>query len=336
MKITLFDLEPWEQSFLKEHFQQDELQMFEESLTMDNLNKAEDAEVLGVFIYSHVSAEMIEQLKKLKHVITYSTGFDHIDMEVCKDRGISVSNVPTYGENTVAEHTFALILNLTRKVHRAYDNMLHGNYSLDGLRGIDLKGRTLGIVGLGHIGEHVARIAQGFEMNIVVHDPVREKDADRPDGGISYTSFEDLLKRSDIISFHCPLLEGTTHMLNKETVKLCKKGVYIINTARGPIIETDALVNALDSGQVAGAGLDVLEEEQCFLKGEEKEILSKKFDQQCMTTLLENHMLLKDPRVIITPHNAFNSQEALERIYKTTAENISACQKGSPINVVSE
>lgn len=324
MKIACFDLEPWEQDFLREQLPDLDLQLFESSLEMSHVDEISDAETLVVFIYSPVSAEIIERLPNLRLVATASTGYDHIDLDACKARDITVCNVPTYGENTVAEHTFGLLLNLTRKIHKAYLKTTQGDFSLDGLRGIDLKGRTMGLVGMGHIGEHVARIAKGFEMEVLICDPAKP-------GSVSY---EELLKNSDIISFHCPLNESTRHLFNKDSLKLCRKGVYIINTARGPVIETEALLLGLKNETIAGVGLDVLEEEQCMIR-EEKEILSRQFDDSCLRVTLENHVLLRHPKAIITPHNAFNSEEALQRIFQTTADNVKAFASGSPINVVS-
>jgi len=324
MNIAFFDLEPWEQDFLKNQLPDLKWQFFEGSLDQSHLDTIAEVEALGVFIYSPVSAEILERLPKLRLVVTSSTGFDHIDLDACKAKGITVCNVPTYGENTVAEHTFGLLLNLTRKIHKAYLKTTQGDFSLDGLRGIDLKGKTLGIVGLGNIGEHVARIANGFEMNVLICDPAKP-------GSVSY---EELLKNSDIVSFHCPLNEATRHLFNKESLKLCRKGVYIINTARGPVIETEALLLGLKNETITGVGLDVLEEEQCLIR-EEKEILSRQFDDSCLRVTLENHVLLRHPKAIITPHNAFNSEEALQRIFHTTADNISAFAKGEPINVIS-
>jgi D-lactate dehydrogenase len=332
MKIYFFDIEAPEEELLRSKLKGHELHCFPEQLNMETVSQAQDAEAIGIFIYSHIDRELLAQMPQLKFITTSSTGYDHIDLDACKEKNILVSNVPTYGENTVAEHTFGLLLNLTRKIHKAYLQTIQGDFSLDELRGVDLKGKTLGIVGLGHIGEHVARIARGFEMEILVHDPILEKNISLQSG--QFVSFEELLESSDVISFHCPLSETTKHMFNKESLKKCKNGVFIINTARGPVVETEALLMGLEKGIIAGAGLDVLEEEQCIIR-EEKEILSKNFDSDCMRITLENHVLLHHPKVIITPHNAFNSEEALQRIYDVAAENLLAYESGDPINIVS-
>jgi len=261
-----------------------------------------------------------------------STGFDHIDLKECKAKNIKVSNVPFYGENTVAEHTFALILALAWKLPASIERSKTYNFTLDNLRGFDLKGKTLGLVGLGHIGERAAKMAKGFEMKVIAYDPKKNlKLAEKM--GIKYVTFDYLLSHSDIISLHAPYNKKTRHLINKNNIKLIKPGAYLINTARGGLIETQALIIALKKKIIAGAGLDVLEEE-CFIK-EEKELLSKPFQKKCnLKTVLQGHFLIQDPRVLVTPHNAFNSEEALQRILDTTVENIKRFLKNRMINLV--
>ncbi|MBT6034476.1 MAG: hydroxyacid dehydrogenase, partial [Candidatus Jacksonbacteria bacterium] len=245
---------------------------------------------------------------------------------------IAVSNVPTYGENTVAEHTFALILSLSRKIFQSYERTEKFTFDTDGLRGFDLKDKTLGIIGCGNIGKHVARMAQGFEMNVVIADPYIKNTAVKKLHAKT-VPLSKLLATSDIITLHAPYSPKTHHLLNKKNIKTIKKGAFLINTSRGGLVDTSALVWALNKKILAGAGLDVLEEE-CVVK-EESQILSKNWPKECnLQTVLENHMLVKRDDVIITPHNAFNSTEALERILHTTIENIQAFLKGRPQNRV--
>ncbi len=319
MKIVFFEVEDWEENYLKEKFKGSRLIFSRDILDEKNASIAENAEIISVFIYSKINTNTLDKLKKLKAIATRSTGFDHININECKKRKISVFNVPFYGENTVAEHTFALILDLSRKIHNSYERTTRGNFSLEGLRGFDLKGKTLGILGLGHIGIHVARIAKGFEMNVLAYD-IRKNLKLAKKYGFKYSGFETLLKNSDIITVHCPYNKFTHHLLNKNNIHLIKKGAYLINTSRGGIIETKALVNALVKGNLAGVGLDVLEEES--LIKEEVQLLSKNFNKKNLENLLHNHLLLTFSNVIITPHNAFNSKEALIRIADTTIENI--------------
>jgi len=331
-KIAFFELEPWEKEYFSRNLKHCDLKFINEHLNENNATKIKNVDAIGVFIYSVVNKKILDKLPNLKLIATLSTGFDHIDLKKCRKRRITVCNVPHYGENTVAEHTFALILNLTRMIHKAYERTTRGDFSLDGLRGTDLQNKTIGVVGTGSIGQHVIRIAKGFEMNAVAFDKFKNPKLARK-LGFRYVSFENLLRHSDIISLHVPYNKSTHHIINKKAISKMKKGVLIINTARGAIIETSALLQGLQSGKIGGAGLDVLEGE-CFIR-EEKQILSKHFLIECdLKTVLQNHILLKQDNVIITPHNAFNSWEALHRILDTTILNINSFLKKKPVNVV--
>ncbi len=330
--MAFFELEPWEQRHIKQALPKHPIQFFNKTLTKSKLKAIKNIEVLGVFVFSPLTKEIIKQLPKLKLIVTLSTGFDHIDLKACKERNIAVANVPYYGENTVAEHTFALLFALAKKIPESVARTRAGDFTLKGLRGFDLKGKILGIVGVGHIGSHVARMAKGFEMKLLGY--CRHKDVKlAKETGLQYVSLNTLLKRADIITLHLPLNEFTEHTLNKAAFKKMKKGVVIINTARGPLIDTHALLKALDDGTVAAAGLDVLEEE-CHIK-EERQLLSPAFKQVCdLKTVLEDHMLLQHKNAIITPHNAFNTKEALIRIMDTSVDNVKAFLKNKKKNRV--
>ena len=331
MKITFFELEPWQKDLLKTKLQKHKLNFVDEDLSIKNVSKAKDSEIICIFIYSEVNKQILDKLPKLKAVITMSTGFDHIDVKECNRNNIRVLNVPFYGANTVAEHTFALILSLSRKIPQSYDRTKNANFNLDGLRGFDLKGKTIGIVGLGHIGQHVAKMANGFDMKILALD--HKKDATiAKQYKIKFTNLDTILKNSDVITLHLPYIPSTHHILNSKNIPLIKKGAILVNTARGSLIDTTALLKALQRKQLSGLGLDVLEEEEIIK--DEKKILTRKLKNEQISQLLENHALLSYENVIITPHNAFNSQEALERILNTTIENINSIIKGKPINLV--
>ena len=291
-----------------------------------------DAEIVSPFIYSKLTAERLAKLPKLKMIATRSTGFDHIDMAECARRGITVCNVPFYGENTVAEHTFALILALSRKVHEAFVRVRAGNFSLDGLRGFDLKDKTIGVVGAGRIGLHVIRIARGFGMKVLAFD-VKRDNFWAEVLGFEYAELDDLLGRSDIITLHAPYNKHTHHLINRNNVGRIKRGAILINTSRGGLVDTEVLLKALDDGILAGAGLDVLEGEEAIY--EESALLGDAVNPERLRQALQNHVILKKPNVVFTPHNAFNSQEALERILQTTADNIVAFAAGTPKNIVS-
>lgn len=301
-------------------------------LTAQSAKKVAQTEILGCFIDSDCSAKTLALLPKLQLIVTMSTGYNHIDLEYCKVHNIKVANVPTYGENTVAEHAFALILALAKNIPESINRTKANNFSLTGLQGFDLSGKTLGIVGMGNIGTHMAQMARGFSMHVLAYDPNQNMKLAKK-LGFTYVSLDKLLQTSDIISLHAPLNKYTQHLLNRKNMMRIKKGAYIINTSRGELIETAALVTALKRKHIAGAGLDVLEEE-CAIR-EEKELLSPSFAKTCdLMTVIQSHHLINDPRVIVTPHNAFNSREANERILQTTVENIEGFLKGKIKNLV--
>jgi D-lactate dehydrogenase len=272
-------------------------------------------------------------MPRLKFIATRSTGYDHIDLAACRARHVTVSNVPSYGENTVAEHTFGLILALSRNIHRAYVRTARGDFSLDGLMGFDLKGKTIGIIGAGHIGLHVIRMAKGFGMEALAYDVKQDRFlAEVLD--FKYASLEQLLAQSDVISLHAPYTPRTHHLINRDTLKLMKRGAILINTSRGGLVDTAALVWALEEDILAGAGLDVLEGEE--LIKEEKQLLANQESAEKLRLLLSNHILRNRENVVITPHSAFNSREALNRILDTTIANILSFAAAKSINVVQD
>ncbi len=320
MRIAFFEVKPWEKIVLKKKLKSHILTFYSEPLSEENVNQVKNCEGISIFISSKITPILLQKLPHLKLITTRSTGYDHIDLSACKKRKICVCNVPFYGENTVAEHTFALILALSRNIHKSYVRTLKNDFSIEGLKGFDLKGKTLGVIGAGHIGLHVIRIAKSFGMNVLASDH-------HPDNFLAevldftYTTFEDLLKRSDIITIHVPYTKETHHLINKESIKKMKKGAMLINTSRGGIVETKTLIEALDKGILNGAGLDVIEGEE--LIKEEKQLLHK-MNARHLQQIIQDHVLLSNEKVVYTPHIAFYSQEALERILNTTIENIEA------------
>jgi D-lactate dehydrogenase len=331
LRIAFFEVNDWEEKYLKNKLKGYFLKFSKEALNSENAQQIKDFDAISVFIYSKVDEQTIQEIPGLKLIVTRSTGFDHIDIEECKKRGVTVCNVPSYGENTVAEHTFALILALSRNICKACIRRFEHNFLIEGLEGFDLKGKTIGVVGTGKIGLHVIRIAKGFGMNVVAYD-VSQNTLLSEVLGFEYVSLENLLARSDVITLHVPYVKATHHLMNKDTFKLVKKGAILINTARGSIVDTEALIDALDKKILAGAGLDVLEGEE--LIKEEKQLLHEPKNLEVLTSLVSNHVLLDSDKVVFTPHIAFYSQEALERILETTAQNISAFASGKPQNVV--
>lgn len=326
-KIAFFEITAKEKRYIKKKFGKEfEILVSSEPLTEDSdLSFINEADVISPFIYSYISSRIISKAKKLKLISTRSTGFNHIDLNSAKKRKISVANVPYYGENTVAEHTFALILALSRNLHKAYVRTVRNDFSLSGLQGFDLRGRTLGVIGAGSIGVHVIKIAKGFGMKIIATDT-------KPNHiltellDFNYVSLDELLGRSDIITLHCPYNQYTHHLINMNNVKKIKKGTLFINTARSGIIEPKALYYAIEKGIFGGTGLDVFEGEE--LIKEENQMLTKNVSVEHLEALLKRNILLKRENVIITPHMAFDSAEAVERILDTTAENINSFFEG--------
>lgn len=329
MKISFFEVEDWEKEYLTVKLSNNELSFYSEPVTLENLPRVLETNILSTFIYSKLSAEVLNRFPSLKLIATRSTGYDHIDIAYCKKNGIPVCNVPTYGVNTIAEHTFALILALSRNIIPSVERARRGDFSLDGLRGFELAGKTLGILGFGHIGKRVAEIAVGFRMKVLVS--TRHPDTGENYQNVQFVDLPRLLGNSDIVSVHVPLNAETRHLINKDNITLMRQNSILINTARGAVIETEAILWALEKGMLAGVGLDVLEEE-CVLK-EERELLTKEFLKTCnLKTQLLNHVLLTKNNVIITPHNAFNSQEALIQILDATVTNITAWINGKVEN----
>ncbi|MBI2661898.1 hydroxyacid dehydrogenase [Candidatus Woesearchaeota archaeon] len=330
MNIGFFNVELWEREYLKKAFPKDTLFFHLGDITLGNVNTVSIIDVLSVFVHTKVPKKILDKLPRLKLIATRSTGFDHIDLEECRKRNIVVSNVPTYGENTVAEHTFALLLSLSRRIVDCVERTRKGSFSYMGLRGFDLKGKTIGIIGGGNIGQHVVRIAKGFEMNTLVFDVVKNKKLEKK-LGFRYVSMGSLLKNSDIITLHVPYNKHTHHLINTAAFAKMKKGAILLNTSRGAVVDTEALVKVLRVGKLGGAGLDVLEGEDAL--NEELSLL-RKGNQEEWKLLLEDHLLLEMPTVLITPHNAFNTKEALMRILNVTIDNINAFKKGKKVNVV--
>lgn len=333
MRIVYFYNEEWEKEYVGKRLPNETFNFIKGTTTENEAMYDPEAQVLSAFVNSRVGALELDRFQSVKLVVTRSTGFDHIDLAECAKRDITVVNVPAYGEHTVAEFAMALLLSLSRRIYDAYRRIeTTGSFSQEGLRGFDLRGRTIGIIGTGHIGVHVITMAKGFGMDVLAFDVNHNEELSQK-LGFRYVSFEELLAQSDVLSLHAPYNKHTHHIINMENFRTIKRGCYLINTARGGLVETAALVAALEEGILAGAGLDVLEEEG-DLYNEETLLLSAHPNEEKLKTLLANHYLIKHPHVIVTAHIAFNTQEAVERILNTMIQNVTAFRDGKPINVV--
>jgi len=332
MKIAFFEVENWEKIYLEQKLAGNELLFYTTSLQKEHIASLQDVEVISIFIDSIITKELLDQLPKLRLITTRSTGYDHIDVACTRYKKIITCNVPHYGTHTVAEHAFSLILALSRKLFESVARTKQGDFDHSELTGFDLYDKTIGIVGLGDIGLSVLKIAKGFGMHVVAfsHHP---DEAQARKLGISFLDLKELFKVSDIVTLHVPYTKETRHMVNKTNIKKFKKGSIIINTARGGLVDTEALVYGLGKGILKGAGLDVLEEEEVIK--EERQILTKNFKKLSnFRTLYLDHVLMGMDNVLITPHNAFNSKEALHMILDVTVENIMDFAKSKVQNAV--
>jgi D-lactate dehydrogenase len=326
MNITLFEIEDWERETFESLEDQHQVVYLEQPLSAANAAEQSDMEIISTFIYSKLGSDVLEQLPKLKMIATRSTGFDHIDMNYCREHGISVCNVPSYGENTVAEHVFALLLAISHRLIDAVDRTRKGDFTAEGLRGFDLHGKTLGVIGTGNIGRCVIIIARAFGMKVLASDP-------RPDKNFAqqlafdYVSMQELLAGADIVTLHVPASDATRNLLSTNEFATMKDGAVLINTSRGTVVDVQALLHALVDGKLSAAGLDVLPDEPVIR--EEAELLRAVFSEQYdLRNLLADHILLHMDNVIITPHSAFNTYEAVQRILDTTRDNIAVFANG--------
>lgn len=330
MKVVVFDSD----QACKEEFGQltgHDVIFFDSPVSPVALAAHADADIVSIFVSSAFQKVSIDALPNLKCIAARSTGVDHIDVAYAAQKNISVVNVPRYGARTVAEFTFALLLALTRRIFDAtFQVREEGSFKTGALEGFDLFGKTIGVIGTGAIGRNVVRIAQGFGMHVVMHDVVPDPTLSAEGGG--YVSLDELVSRADIVTLHVPYTPANYHLLGTEAFAKMKKGALVINTARGELIDSEALLEALRNGTVAGAGLDVLEGERALK--DEMELVHGSESIQDLKSVLRNHLLIDMPRVIITPHIAFFSREAYREILTTSVANITNFCAGTPSNLV--
>jgi len=294
----------------------------------------ETATLAVIFTGSQITKSVLVRMPRLKLIVTLSVGFNHIDLKECTARGITVCNVPTYGERTVAEYAMALMLALMRRLPEATERLKAGNASHADLIGMDVAGKTLLIIGTGRIGRNVIAYAKVLGMTVVAVDPYPNEAAAHK-LGFTYVGLHDGLRQADIVSLHAPLTPETHHIINKQTIAIMKPGARIINTARGELINTTALLHALHTRRLGGVALDVIEGEQ-YLGGsvEAKVLASGRVEHQVIREIAEHEALLKLPNVIITNHNAYNTAEAHERMIAGGIADIKDFLAGKPSNTV--
>lgn len=324
MHITFFETDESEQAYFRHALSDQVLTFHERPLHPEDMHRLQYTEVLVIFIYSIITQEMLEKLPFLRAIVTLSTGTDHIDRKACKARNIPIYNVPKYGGTAVAEQTFALMLALVRHLPQAIQKTQHDDFSLDGLCGTELAGKTLGVIGAGTIGSAVIRRARAFEMQVLVYERTPNKHV-RCDPHVCHVTLHELLKKADIVTLHVPYTPDTHHLINRRALQSMKPGSYLINTARGQLVDTRALHEALVTQHLAGAALDVLEGET-ELKEAHQPCKHQHHASHIWPHLRAAHRLMKHPNVIVTPHMAFYTHEALTTLLKSAVEAIRAIE----------
>jgi len=333
-KIAFFDLEGWEHKMLKQRFEPLGHELILESgpLRLDGAGKLSEVEVLSVFVHSRVGRRELEAMPKLRAVVTRSSGYDHIDLNACKERGVAVYNVPDYGSETVAEYTVMLILMLLRRVGELGLRPSTKYPRSSEVRGWELAGKTVGVVGTGGIGSRVAKLVHAFGARVLAHDLYVNEELVRG-YGVRYVDLDTLLSSSDVVTLHVPLTPATRHLVNRGNIRKMKRGAILVNTSRGGLVETEALIEALDEGLLAGAALDVVEGEWA-LTGDAARRLNSAKAEEVRDGLLA-YLVGRYPNVIVTPHVAWNTWEAVGRIWERTLDTIDELlREGNPQNRV--
>lgn len=311
MKVAVFDTKIYDVPGLEKYGKENdvELKFFETKLTEDTVELAKGFDAIVVFVNDVINEKVINMLYSygIRLIALRCAGFNNVDLNAAKGK-ITVVRVPAYSPYAVAEHTMALLLTSLRRIHKAYNRTREFNFSLNGFTGFDLHGKTVGVIGTGKIGKIFVNICRGFGMNVLAYDLYPD-----PTVNAQYVELNELFEKSDIISLHCPLTEDNVHLINKETIQKMKKGVYILNTSRGQLIDAEALLEGIKDRQIGAACLDVYEDEN--------DVFFKDFSGH----IVEDDVLarlISMPNVLITSHQAFLTEEALDNIAKTTIANI--------------
>ena len=311
MIVPCFSAQPYDRDFLRRAAQGTGLQweFLEATLDRTTARLAYGSAAVCVFVNDRLDAETLADMhgQGLRGIALRCAGFNNVDLAACQQLGIRVARVPAYSPHSVAEHTIALLLSLNRYIHKAHNRVREGNFSLSGLMGFDLKGKTIGVVGTGRIGSVVADILKGFGCLVLAHDPYPSRD------DLEYVGLETLLRRSNVVTLHCPLTPDSYHLISKEALSHMTRGSILINTSRGGLIDTSAVIGALKSGRLGGLAIDVYEEEgDLFFR----DLSSTVIQDDCFARLSSF------PNVLITGHQAFFTREALEAIATITIRNL--------------
>lgn len=320
MKIAFYSTKPYDKTWF-EPMGKDygfDIHFIEASCNTETVFMAKGYDAICIFVNDYVDAQMIDALyeMKVKAVLLRSAGYNHVDIKAAEGK-LAVLRVPSYSPEAVAEFAMAMLLTVNRWTHKAYNRTREFNMSLHGLMGMDLFGKTAGVVGTGKIGQAMINIFNGFGMRVLCYDPYPAKGLHA-----EYVSLDELLASSEVISLHCPLTKETQHLINRNTIKIMKDGVYLVNTSRGALVDTDALIDALLQKKFGGVGLDVYEEEEGL------------FYEDCSGEIVTDDnlaRLMTFPNVLVTSHMGFFTKEAMQAIARTTLENAYAVEKGLPL-----
>lgn len=323
MKIAFFSTQPYDKEYFERYNYQHEILFFEASLNEQTVKLAGSCTAVCVFVNDQLNAAVISSLAKTgtKIIALRCAGFNNADTTAAKENHITVVRVPAYSPHAVAEHALALIMTLNRKTHKAYNRVREGNFSLNRLTGFDLYGKTVGVIGTGKIGQCFCHIMLGFGCNVLAFDLIANKDLEA--AGVEYLPLVQVLKQSTIVSLHCPLTDQTKHLVNKDTLDIMRNGAMLINTSRGGLIDTNAVIDALKKGKLGYLGIDVYEQEE------------KLFFHDLSENIIEDEMILRllsFSNVLITAHQGFLTDEALTQIALVTLQNLADFEQGKNLD----
>lgn len=321
MKVATFSTKPYDEEFLDEKAGSDahEFVFFQNQLREETAPLAEGCQAVCVFVNDDLSEPCLKKLHAMGIglIVLRCAGYNNVDLKVANELGMVVLRVPEYSPHAVAEYALAMLMTLGRNIHKAYSRVRDGNFALKGLMGFDLHGKTVVVLGTGRIGAVFCRILTGFGVKVLAYDPYPDHELEEM--GVEYHALEDILPQADVVSLHCPLTPETYHVINDDTLSLCKEGVYLVNTSRGGLVDTAAAVKHLKNGKIGGLALDVYEEEAGL------------FFENLSDVVIADDVLMRlttFPNVLVTSHQAFFTREALEKIARVTHENLDAYERG--------
>lgn len=327
MQVAVYSIHKFEKKYLEEYCGKHTLRFLETRLSVETASLAQGSQAVSIFVNDDGTAPVLQLLNQLgiRHIALRSAGFNHVDLKVANDLGIRIARVPDYSPAAIAEHTIALMLVLNRKLIKAHSRIRDLNFSLDGLTGFDMSGKTVGVLGTGKIGSVVARILHGFNCKILAYDPYENEEL-KNKYNVTYADYMDLCQKSDIITLHLPLTPESKYIIGAKSISVMKPGVMLINTSRGGLVDTKEVIKALKTGKIGSFGIDVYEEEGgLFFEDHSDQILQDDVIARLMT--FQN--------VMITSHQAFLTHEALVKIAETTGYNLDCWEKGiSPENEI--